>query len=155
MSQERKFLIHGKAATIMTIVLFCLLLTGCVFVCMYNLIVGICIAAVLLLIALYILWRLPIIIVFNRSYIKTKTFFGKAKKIMYWSDLKKITLKKLFTGGRGSDNYCIFTSAEKSYDFQSYEEANQEDQVILMSYRKELKEILKNYTKTEIDNMIQ
>ena len=154
MLQERKFLIHGRTATTITIVLFCLLLAGAVFVCLFNKIAGICIAAVLFIIALYLLWRIPIIIIFSDSIIKTKTFFGKVKKIMYWSDLKKILLKVLLAGGRGSDNYCIFASTEKSFDFQSYEEADQEDQVILMSYRKELKETLKNYTKIDIENMI-
>lgn len=154
MLEERKFLIHGKTITIIATVLFCLLLVGAVFVCLFNIIAGICIVAVLIIIALCILWRLSIIIVFNNSYIKTKTFFGKAKKIMYWSDLKKIILKKLFTGGRGSDNYCIFISTEEWIDFRSYEEANQEDQVIIMSYCKGLEEILKKYTKIDIENMI-
>ena len=154
MLEERKFLIHGKTITIIAIILFCLLLFGAIFVCVFNIIAGMCIVAVLLTIVLCILCSQPIIIVFSNSYIKTKTFFGKVKKIMYWSDLKRIILKELFTGGRGLDNYCIFIFTDDRIDFRSYEQANQEDQVIIMSYRKGLKEILKNYTKIDIENMM-
>ena len=86
MLEERKFLIHGKSLTIIAIILFFLLLAGAAFVCTFNIIAGMCMLAVFLILAFCILWRLPVIIVFNNSYIKTKTFFGKAKKIMYWSD---------------------------------------------------------------------
>ena len=154
MFKERKFLIHGKAITIIAIVLFCLLFAGAVFVCVFNIIAGMCIVAVILIINVCILWKFPIIIVFSDVCIKTKTFFGKAKKTMYWSDLKRIILKELFTGGRGSDNYCIFIFTDEWMDFRSYEEVEREDQFIIMSYRKGFKEILKNYTKIDIENMI-
>ena len=72
----------------------------------------------------------------------------------YWSDLKRIILKELFTGGRGSDNYYIFIFSDEWIDFRSYEEVEREDQFIIMSYRKGFKEILKNYTKIDIENMI-
>ena len=152
--EERKFFIHGKTRTIMTIILFCFLLVGAACVSVSNIIAGMCMEVVLLMIVFCILWKLPIIIVFNNSYIQTKTFFGKVKKIMYWSDLKKIISKKLFTGGRGSDNYCIFISTEEGIDFRSYEEAEQEDKVVVMSYFKGIEEILKKYTKIDIENMI-
>lgn len=152
MLEKRKFLIQGKAISIIAIVLFGFLLVGTIILCVFNIVVGMSILAGLLLIAFCILLRLPIIIVFSSSCIETKTFFCKVKKSMYWSDLKRIILKELSTGGRGIDNYCIFISTEKEIDFRSYEEGNQEDQVIMMSNRRELKEILKNYTKIDIEN---
>lgn len=149
---KRKFLIDGKAITVIAIILFCLLLAGAVLVCVFNIVAGMCIVAVLLIICFCILWRNPIIITFSSSCIQTKTFFGKVKKLKYWSDLKRIVLKELFTGGRGLDNYCIFIFTDKEINFRSYEEAEQEEQVILMSYRKELKGILENYTEIDIEN---
>lgn len=155
MLEERKFLVLGKTITIMQIVVFCLLLSLAIVVCVYEIIPGICMAAVILAITLYILWKLPSVIIFNDSYIQTKTFFGKIKKKMDWSDLKRIILKELRAGLSASYNYCIFIFTEEQIDFQSCEEAAQEDYVILMVYRKGLEEILKQYTKVDIENMIE
>ena len=155
MLEERKFLVLGKTITIMQIVVFCLLLSLAIVVCVYEIIPGICMAAVILAITLYILWKLPSVIIFNDSYIQTKTFFGKIKKKMDWSDLKRIILKELRAGLSASYNYCIFIFTEEQIDFQSCEEAEEEDYVILMVYRKGLEEILKQYTKVDIENMIE
>lgn len=155
MLEERKFLVLGKTITIMQIVVFCLFLSLAIFVCVYNITAGMCMAAVILAITLYILWKLPGVIIFNDSYIQTKTFFGKIKKKMDWSDLKRIILKELRAGLSASDNYCIFIFTEEQIDFQFCEEAAQEDYVILMVYRKGLEEILKQYTKVDIENMIE
>lgn len=141
--------------TILEIVIFFLLVSFIIFVCIYEIIPGICMAAVILAITLYILWKLPSVIIFNDSYIQTKTFFGKIKKKIDWSDLKRIILKELHVGGRRSDNYCIFIFTEGKIDFRTYEEAEQEDYVILMVYRKGLEEILRQYTKADIENMIE
>lgn len=141
--------------TILEIVIFFLLVSFIIFVCMYEIIPGMCMAAVILAITLYILWKLPSVIIFNDSCIQTKTFFGKIKKKMDWSDLKRIILKELHVGGRRSDNYYIFIFTEEKIDFRSYEEAEEEDYVILMVYCKGLEEILKQYTKVDIENMIE
>lgn len=155
MLEERKLIIQGKAAAVLQIILFCFLLSGAIFVCMYNITAGMCMAAVILAITLYILWKFPSVIIFNDSCIQTKTFFGKIKKKMDWSDLKRIILKELRSGLSASYNYCIFIFTEEQIDFQSCEEAEEEDYVILMSYRKGLEEILKLYTKVDIENMIE
>ena len=155
MLEERKLIIQGKVAAVLQIVLLCLLFSGAVFVCVYNITAGMCMAGVILVITWYILWRAPMVIIFNNSCIQTKTVFGKIKKKLDWSDLKRIILKRLRAGLYASYNYCIFIFTEEQIDFQFCEKAEEEDYVILMVYRKGLEEILKQYTKVDIENMIE
>ena len=151
MTEERKFLIHDKTMCIISIVLLCLLLIGAAWVCLANLGIGLCMIIFMLTVTLFVLLRAPMIIVFSSSCLKTKTCFRKTKKTMNWSDLKRIIIKPL-SAARGADNYCIFFFTEEELDFDSYEEGEEEEHIILMSYRKGLKEIIKEYTAIEIDD---
>ena len=107
MTEERKFTIQDKGRYILTFVSFPLLFIGCTFICILNLFVGLFLIALLLIMVLWML-LIPQIVVFSSSCIKTKTGFGKIKKTLYWSDLKKITVRPLIEGMRFTYDYCIF-----------------------------------------------
>ena len=151
---ERSFLIYGRSMAFIAIVTSCLLIIGALIVTIVNVIAGCCFLVTQLAITACILYFIPIIIVFNEVNVKTKTLFGKVKKTLNWSYLKRIELKTLHSGGRHVDNFVIFFFTDEKIAINSCEEANQEDLIILMTYRKGIEEILKKYTKIDIENMI-
>lgn len=152
--EEHKFLIYGRSMAFITIVTSCLLIIGALIVIIFNIIAGCCFLATQLAITACILYFNPIFIIFNEVNIKTKTIFGKVKKSLNWSYLKRIELKILHSGGRHVDNFIILFFTDEKIVINSCEEANKEDLIILMTYRKGIEEILKKYTKIDIENMI-
>ena len=151
--EKLKFLIYGKSMAIIAIIVSCLLMIGTVILIIFNIIAGSCFLVIQLAITACILYYNPIFIVFGELNVETKTIFGKVKKSLNWSNLKRIEIKTLHSGGRHVDNFIIFFFTDKKVDVCSCEDANQEDQILLMAYRKELKDILKKYTDIKMEGL--
>ena len=152
MTEERRLWSYGPVIIIGHIIIIPLVLIGSALICILNVYAGIFMVSMVSILFFLMLWQCPYRVVFNSSAIIEKNGFGKIRKTLYWADLKKIVVKYLSARKFAENYYFVFIFTDEDLDFKSYDEAIEEDRVITMSYRKGLKEIIKEYTAIEIDD---
>ena len=151
MTEERRLWSYNKIIIIGQSIMIPLVLIGSALICILNVYAGIFMVSMISILFFLMLWQCPYRVVFNSFAIIEKNGFGKIRKTLYWADLKKIVVKYL-SGPRIGDYFYILIFTDEDLDFKSYDEAIKEDRIITIQYRKDLKEIIKEYTAIEIDD---
>lgn len=143
--------IHRIFWLILTFLVFCILLVGSIMLLIYgNLIVGsICTGAISLVFLICLITQ-PILIKIDDETIKVSTFFGVIKKEKQLTDLREISIDFLKVGGRNGDDYFCLNFSNKAMKFNSFEDGQVQDDLIIFCYSKNGKRIIQKYSNLKI-----
>lgn len=115
-----------------------------------NLIVGSISTGIIILIILIYLITQPIFIKIDDNSIKVLTIFGFTKKEKHLKDLHEIYVDFLKVGGRNGDDYFCLNFNSRDYELNSFEDSQNQADLITFCYSKKGEKIIRKYSNLEI-----